>query len=196
MNTTSTGKYVGQPYVSPSPDVEVLGQVLFAYTENIRAEEMALILQKYNLTNIQPDQWYPLQLSLDAARALADSASTGTESLVAIGMKLIDTMPFPPDVKTIPQAVEMLNRVVSSIIRNVPDGFGTTIKIINERHLQLVQNDTTPPELAFGYFWAIASRFKPPYNIFLVRHVPNPNPDEEPGDVFDIKWGPLPQDVE
>jgi len=65
MSTPSTAKYVFQPYVSPSPDAEIMGQIMFAYTQNIRAEEMASILQKYDLTDIQPDQWYPYQLCMD-----------------------------------------------------------------------------------------------------------------------------------
>ena len=106
MSVTSTGKYVAEVNVSPIPETEVLGQVMFAYIENIRAEEMAAILQKYGLTDIQPNQWYPYQLGLDFERALGESDENGAESLVAIGIKIIDQMPFPAEVTTIPQALE------------------------------------------------------------------------------------------
>jgi len=111
-------------------------------------------------------------------------------------MKLMDTLPFPPEVKTIPDAIALLEGLTRSVVRNMPDGWGVRLKIINERNVQYWVNDSTPAELSFGYVWAVANRFKPPYNIFVVRVVPNLNPTEEPGYAFDIKWGTLPQDVE
>jgi hypothetical protein len=111
-------------------------------------------------------------------------------------MKLIDIMPFPPEVKTITDAFKALNAMLKGATRNIPDGYGSSLKIINERHVHIYNNEPSPLELTYGYFWAIASRFKPSYNIFLVRHIPNPNPEEQPGRVFEIKWGVLPSDVE
>jgi len=83
-----------KPYVTPSPEAKIIGQVIFAFTQNIRSDELAAILSKYGLTSIQPDQWYPLQLCLDFEQAVAESTENGTESLVAIGMKFIDTCRF------------------------------------------------------------------------------------------------------
>jgi hypothetical protein len=196
METTTTGKYVAELYVTPSPDAEIIGQGVMAFSQNIRADEMQALLQKHGLTSIQPDEWYSFQLCLDILKAVAESDSNGTASLVAIGMKIIDVMPFPQEITTIPQAIELVKALTRGLTRNLPEGYGPTLKMMDEQHIHLYVNEPNSVELAYGYYWAIASRFKPPYNIFVVRHIPNPNPEEQPGNVYDIKWGVLPSDVE
>jgi len=118
------------------------------------------------------------------------------ENMVAIGMKTVDTLPFPPEVNTIPKAAEALAKMIQSAVRNAPEGCGYSSQVLSERHLIVLVNMPYPDEAAFGYLWAVANRFKPPYNLFSVRIVPNPFPDKHPGTAFQIKWGTLPSDVD
>jgi len=50
--------YIARQFVASSPAAEVLGVALLSFTQNLLAEDMRPLLQKHQLGNPVPDQWY------------------------------------------------------------------------------------------------------------------------------------------
>lgn len=88
-------------YISSSPNAELLGAALLALVQNINAEEIKPLLARHGLDNIDLMQWYSEQKVLDLLKAIEEGTANVTENLVAIGMKAIETIPFPPEINSI-----------------------------------------------------------------------------------------------
>src|SRR5258708_23037478 len=189
--TTISRKYQAEKFVASSPDAKILGQAILSLVENIPTQDIASILQKYDLAYLRPDQWYPEQSSLNLFKEVAASDAHFIENMVTVGLKLIETWPFPPEITSVSQALGILSEFASANGRNVPEGWGITIRSLGERHFLVFFNTPFPDEQLFGYLWAIVNRFKPRYHIFTVFQVPNPNPELEPGSAFEVEWGHL-----
>jgi hypothetical protein len=52
-------------YKSFDPDAQVVGQAMLGFRAAADQEMIEPLLEKYGLTDIQRDQWYPLQTWLD-----------------------------------------------------------------------------------------------------------------------------------
>jgi hypothetical protein len=189
MVSKSPSKYVAQEGVAASPDVQVIGSVLQAFAQNIRVEETRPLLQKYGFTTIESDQWYPQQLVLDFEMAVANSPFNGGENLVAIGMKIVDTMPFPESTKTIEDGVNAFNLMMRQIFRNTPEDETFFIPTSRPGYLLVIANLPYPYHALYGYLWGLAKRFRPSETEFKVVSVQNPKPEEYPGQAFEITWG-------
>lgn len=187
MNTHA--RYVAQPFIASSEQAEMLGASLSALMDNLQSEEIRPFLEKYSLEQIDPMKWYPQQLVLDFERAIAKSQIDAMYSLVAIGMKGIDSMPLDPNVQTLEQAVILGNTMMRRVCRNIPEDEGAIIVENRPGYLLVIQNVPFPDDMIYGYLWALARRYKPANAMFSVEKVANPNPEQHPGTGFAITWG-------
>jgi len=109
--------------------------------------------------------------------------------LVALGINVIDTTPFPPEVNTIPKAIYGISAVYQQVLRNSMPDEGYHIEQVSDRHLRITDNTPWPHDLIFGYFYAIARRFKPEGSTQNVtRTYLNPVHPDEDGALYDIEW--------
>jgi hypothetical protein len=185
--------YIAQKFVAPSPDAEVLGQILQIFTINMYAEDIQPILHKNNVSEFDFTRWYSMQLVLDILKDIYESDSHVTEKLVAISMMSAANL---PEGQTVRSALEMVNQRMWQSSRNIPEGFGTSVRSLSEKHLQLFYNAPYPEHATYGYIWGIVNRFKPTNDVFVVRIIDNLNDATHPGICFDVKWGLSPQEVE
>jgi hypothetical protein len=189
MVSSGTQRYVAQKFVSPSTNAETLGAALMLFFENILAETIRPILEKHGIETLEPDQWYPMQLILDVEKDIVDSPLYGNESLVALGMKAIDTAPFDPSITTIEQAIAALDTIVNYASRNIPEGFGYHLVESRPGYILVTENMPFPDDAIYGYLWAVARRFKPHNTTFTIQRVPDPQPEVYPGEAYEIQWG-------
>jgi hypothetical protein len=194
----SKTKYIAEKFVSPSPEAEQMGYNFSGFFECVRAEDIDPILQKHGLSvsTFDPTQWYPMQTILDIMKDIYDSDENVSEKLVAMSIKAAQIWPFPPEAKTLPEILMAANKMNSQMQRNVPEGFGGSIRVLGEKHIQMFFNMPHPDESAYGGLWGIVNRYKPAHDVFVVRIIDNPDPENHPGTCIDIKWGPTPADVE
>ena len=185
----STTRYVAQPFTASSPQAEMLGASLAALMENLQREDIMPFLEAHHLDKIEPMKWYPQQIVLDFERSIAESKINAIDSLVAIGMKGIDSMPFDPSIKTLEQAITLGNTMMRQICRNIPEEEGATIVENRPGYMLLVQNVPFPADMIYGYLWALTRRYRPATAKFAVKKIDNPNPDQNPGMAFEITWG-------
>lgn len=188
MASQTLSKYVAQVGIASSPNVQIVGSVLQALVQNAKVEELRPLLRKYGLETIELDKWYPQQLVLDFHMAVANSEVNAGENLVAIGMKAVDTMPFPETAKTIEDGVNVVDAMTRQIYRNLPDGEGLSIAARRPGYLLVIDNTPYPEDIIYGYLWALAKRFRPSGADFKVRVVENTDPETYPGKAFEITW--------
>jgi hypothetical protein len=182
-------KYMGQKFVSPSPDAEILGRILVAFIKNLHADEIAPILKKRGVSSFEPDKWYPMQLILDISKDMLDTDVHAPEKLVGIGLTAAEDFPFPPEVKTLQSAIQAVNAMLHQTMRNLPEGFGATVEVIEDKHLRVFSVDPFSTDSTYGFYWGTVNRFKNSTDIFVVRIIDNPDPENHPGTCFDIQWG-------
>src|SRR5258708_5055147 len=103
---TSHDRESSMRHLNCSPNVELLGFYITAFTDNVQAEETVPIMEKAGLVNLQPDGWYPCHLWLDALNEIARQPNI-TSNLVAIGMKVGKMVPVPAGM-TEPNLEDML----------------------------------------------------------------------------------------
>lgn len=183
-------KYTAKPYVAGSPDAEVIGQVVLAFAENLEAEHIKPLLPKHGFENIDPEKWYPHQWWLNVLKDLTDSMGGGASSaFVAFGRKVVETAVMPPEINSIPTALNALHAIHHLNLRNIPDEEGYVVKPMGANFYHVYQNTPNPDDAIYGFLWGMVARFKGPGEIFVVRKIENPAPFDTPGTLFEIKWG-------
>lgn len=181
-------KYAAQPFVAGTPQAEVIGQTVLAFSENLEADIIAPLLPKYGLDNIDASAWYPHQSWMNVLRDLSTLEGSST-AFVAFGKQVVQTAVMPPEIDSIPKVLEMLHAIHHLNLRNIPEDEGYVIRKISERHYLVFHNTPNPEDAIFGFLWGLAARYKQPNEQFVVRRVPNPDPDEYPGSTYEVKWG-------
>lgn len=111
-------------------------------------------------------------------------------TLVAIGRKAMEHSVWPPNITTLTQAMHMMGMAHHMNFRNVPQEEGFKVVEKGPNHLWLYQNTPELPDAAYGLLWGLAARFKSADETFVVRMMDNPAPEEIPGNLFEVKWGP------
>lgn len=182
--------YVAKPFVAGTPQAEVIGQVVLAFSQNLEAAQIAPLLPKYGLDNVDPDQWYPHQNWMNVLRDIAqDDTGASSSALVAFGKQVVETAVMPPEIDTIPKALNALHAIHHMNLRNIPEEEGYTIVEKGPQHYWVYHNTPNPGDTIYGFLWGLAARYKGDGERFVVRIIDNPNPDDVPGSLFEVKWG-------
>ncbi len=147
------------------------------------------VLAEYGLNALDPDTWYPSQMALDLYKKITLYGSAVSD-LVAIGMKFVETAPYPEDIDSIPKALNMLNDGYKMGIRNYPEDEGYTIEQIDAHHIRVYEHCPYPHDIMYGYIYGMAKRFKPEGASFkVVRTFMNPDDLDSGGAIYDVTWG-------
>jgi hypothetical protein len=182
-------QYVAKPFVAGSPNALVLGQTVAAFSSNLHADQIAHILPKYGLDNIDPEKWYPHQSWMNVLKELSQGSNSDS-ALVAFGKEVVRTAVMPPELDSIPKVLHALHAIHHANLRNIPAEEGYQIEELGERHYLVYHNTPNPDTAIYGFLWGLMARFKHKDEIFVVRQIDNPKPDKKPGSVYEVKWGP------
>jgi hypothetical protein len=189
-------KYIAQKHIAPSPEAELRGQLLIGLKLSADSEAMVSILEKHGLTNIDPNQWYPMQAMLNVENDIYASNDNISKKLVSLGIQFAQEWVFAPDVETIFDALHIQIQLINQMFRNVPDEHGITLQDVSKKHLRMFANIPYADDSIYGAFWGTVNRFKPKDSLFTVRIIDNPDPENHPGTCFDVKWGATLDEVE
>jgi len=177
-------QYIATPFVAGTPEAIVLGQVVQAFAENLEADVVRPLLPKYGLDNIDPEKWYPHQSWMNVLRDLSEMPG-GSNALVALGKKVVETAVMPPEIDSIPKILNALHAIHHLNLRNVPAEEGYTIEVVSEQVYRVIHNTPNPRDAIYGFIWGLAQRFRSPGEPFTVRIIES----EYPGGVFEVEWG-------
>ncbi len=98
---------------------EVLGESASAIINHMLSANVVASLERYGLSDIKSDEWYPVDRFIDVFSEWyndADNINT-MDNLVSVGMAVVDNAPFPPDV------ADMTPLEQVSVIRLIYDRF-------------------------------------------------------------------------
>ncbi len=181
-------QYVAKPYVAGTPEAEVVGQTMISFADNLRSEVIRPILEKHGLTDIKEDQWYSHQLWMDILKEMDDTlGGQAGEAFVAFGMKVVENAVMPPEIKTIPDALNALHAIHHANLRNVPEEEGYRVRQVEERRYIVFHNTPNPDDAIYGFLWGMVRRFRPTNATFSVRRINNPSP-ETARSAFEVTW--------
>src|SRR5262245_44495470 len=104
-------------YKASTPNAKYMGRQLGAFTDNIRADVIQPILEKYNIKEINPGEWMSAQIQLDLLREI--EAKCTFEELVAVGMKRGELIPLPPEIDSMEKFLQASTPMYKSLVRDV-----------------------------------------------------------------------------
>ena len=187
--------YVAKPFVAGTPQAEVIGQTMQAFVDNIAAPVIEPILKEHGLDEIEPDKWYPHQIWMDILKNIGESlGGEASSAYVAFGKQVVKNAIMPPEIKTIPDALNALHAIHHANLRNIPAKEGYSIEVVTEKHYIVYHNTPNPDDAIYGFLWGMAARFKQPDEMFLVQMIDNPAP-EKARSAYEVKWGKQLSDV-
>jgi hypothetical protein len=177
-------------YTSFDPNVEVIGQNLLSFMQNVEADAIRPILEKHGLTKINPEQWYPMQQWLDVLSDLSQQ-SGAMFNMVAIGAAISETAIMPPEVEqmSLEQFLLLINDVYQMQHRNGDAGH-VKAERLGAKHMCLEAYVPYPDDLEYGTAYGFARRFLPPQISFTVEYDPDTPRRELGGDItlIHIQW--------
>jgi hypothetical protein len=176
-----------QKYVAPA-DCLISGQAMQAVVKSIEYEVIqphleAVMTEHGYSTDIDPETWYPLQVYHNVTKRL------DSNSLVSIGVKVIDAALFPPEIDSIPTAMKLLIDTHHLNLRNVPPDDGYSDLVIEDRRVTFRENTSFAHDLFYGYIYGLARRYRPAGTTPTVRRTyVNPAQPDMDGALYEVVW--------
>jgi hypothetical protein len=114
------------------------------------------ILRDAGVDRIDPDRWY------DAAWAIAIYFKIGEQigpgAVIAVGKRMIETAPFPPDIPDVPSVLRSLDAAYKMNVQG-PDTGDITCELDDEHSATLEWNTWGPCALNIGIIEGCCARF-------------------------------------
>jgi hypothetical protein len=173
--------------VASTPQTKVLGISMLTLINTVNADEIRPILMQHGLnpTNVKPTDWLPHQQMLDIYRSIEAKDSNVSENYVSIGMKIMEQAPFPPELKTVEEALASLGPTYEAAHRNNTEA-GWITEFKGEGHALITADNPYPDDLCYGLLWALVRRFVPKGHGFTVKPLPLSSPE---GPVqYEVTW--------
>lgn len=165
-----------------TPGAEVIGSAMQNFFVTLGGDEIRPyveeVLDRYEVTAIDNEGWYPHQLSLDIFRLIADQHPKPAEQLLALGLAYVETATFPPENNSVLSALSALSLTYHLNIRHVAQGEGYEVNLISPNHIQVKDHNPFPHPTVYGFIWGIAKRFRNQSDILPVMHQVFMNPED------------------
>ncbi|NDJ76657.1 MAG: hypothetical protein GYB65_10395 [Chloroflexi bacterium] len=142
--------------VPQTPDALAHGSVASSLLTAVGQKNFVHILEKHNITTVEPDGWYSHALLLDVLRDIRDN-KTAMYDLMSIGMQLVDRdapLVFP----TLENVLFAVPQIDATQHRNSPGSYIVTR--IDERCIQLKDYTPWPHDLVYGLLWEIIRKYE------------------------------------
>ncbi|MBZ0308307.1 MAG: hypothetical protein K8I82_19740 [Anaerolineae bacterium] len=179
------------PRLSPNPETEIIGQVLAAYVDDLRSESRGTVLDVYQVSEINPQAWYPAMPWLDYLYSLASQTGFST-MMVAVGLKVAETARMPPEMRGISlgEILMMWNTHYHANHRYGEIGEIFTEKV-NEKYYRTIHNHLYPDDMNYGIAYGFARVFSPAGTRVSVWYEnPDHRLDKGGGDetIISVRW--------
>ncbi len=172
------------------PNLEVMGQNIRAFVENLQGDDTTPIVQKYGLANVDPNGWYPAHDLIEALNEIAANPNSSA-NMVAIGMVIGKIVPMPPGLEnpSLGQVLMIWNDLYQFIHRNGDPG-AILCEQVNEKHYKTIHSDLYPDDFSYGIVYGYGRRFLPPGTQYKVFYDPEATPRDAGGDVtiIHVSW--------
>lgn len=171
------------------PDTEILGQAILDFERIAGGETIARVLRNHRLTNLDPRQWYPGQVWIDALNDLAETG--GMFDFVSLGIRQMDLIEWPPefDEMGLYDILSRLEDVYHAYYRGTDTG-NIACEEIGAQHLRMIICTFEPDDLWYGNLYQIARHFLPDGTPLTVYYDEDEPRREQGGEVtiIHIEW--------
>lgn len=169
---------------------EIIGRVFLSAVECINNAETAPALKQLGLTDVQADQWYPMQLWLDFLKVISEQPNT-MFNFVSLGIETIQNLDFPPVFDTMP---------LQDVLQSVPQGYemdhrggdygSVKAELFGSNQLRYVLRTPYPDDYFYGVTYGLVRRFAPPNTNFTVEYDNSVVRRDQGGDktVINVTW--------
>lgn len=174
-----------------TPETEVIGRVMMPYFGNISPEIAAPLVIKYNLINIRPDQWYPLQPWLNFINDMAAHPDFAT-NMISVGIKVAEYATAAPRMAglTLGHVLEGWDANFRANFRSGDVGHITAEKV-NAQFYRTIHQHVYPDDINYGMLYGFAHAMLPKEAEFTVWYEDyNHRLDRGDGDrtVICVRW--------
>lgn len=164
-----------------SPDVKLLGYYVSAFVDNVQYDEIAPIMSKYGLVDLDPLQTYPCHLWMEALNEIARNPNIAS-NFTAMGMKIGQIIPVPPEMVNpdFPQMIVDWDHAYQ--VAHPSGGAGSIVaEQVGEKHWKTIHTNLYPDDFMYGIQYALSKRFLPPGTRFKVFYDPEVKPRDDGG---------------
>lgn len=171
--------------LSCDPSAEIFGGSVLALIKMMNYDEIVDVLEKHHLTEVDPDQWYPLQLTLDIISEVADRPNAPV-NLVSLGMMAAELgiQRLPPEKLTL--TVEEALRLYGDEIYPARHRGGDVGKIwvehVDDSHCIVHAQVPYPADQVYGIMYGYARHFRPEGKSVVLEYDPDLPRHDEGGD--------------
>ena len=154
---------------SVSSRTEFSGAALLSILQNLNSQEIEPFARKYDLEQIDPDGWYPLQNFLNFLNELTQHPNL-VPNMVALGLGISELalMPLQLENSTFEEVVKGWDLHYQANFRNGDVGRKTTIQV-GRRHYKIIHDRTViPDDVEYGVLYGFARQFLPQGTYFKV----------------------------
>lgn len=163
------------------PDAEVLGGAINGFIDALNRDAIMVHLEKLDMTDIQPDKWYPKQMYVDLWNSIL-AGESAMQSLVSIGMTIADTA-WPPeaDQLSFDEQIEAWNDAFDAVNRGADRGYVHAEKTGDKRYVVRCRTPD-PDDLHYGIAYGFCRRFLPEDADFQVMYDPETQRRDDGGE--------------
>src|SRR5258708_2448515 len=140
-------------YKASAPNAKYLGVYLQAFTDNLRADVVQPILEKYHIEEINPGEWMDAQLQLDMLRDV--EAQCSFEELVALGMKAGELFPLPSEINTLEKFLDLSPQLYQIGLQDASPEEQISVEKPGANHYRLTFNLPFPPFVMYGTTYGV-----------------------------------------
>ncbi|MCU0466744.1 MAG: hypothetical protein MUF38_19525 [Anaerolineae bacterium] len=151
---------------------ETLGVNFAAFVDNLMSEETRPVMEKYDIHNVNPHDWYPTQRLLAALNEIASQVNV-TSNMIAIGMKIGEIVPLPPHMTspTLPEVLMIWDDLYQALHRG-PSSGEIKAERVSDTHYKTIHSVVYPDDMSYGILYAYGKRFLPRGTAFKVYYDP------------------------
>src|ERR1700694_4785142 len=158
-------------YISFSSDAQVAGRVILSTFDAI-GPGTTPFLEKYALTNIDPDGWYPQQTFLNALKEIINRTDGNFLDLVGVGLEIAKRSLFPPQVDDVEAGLLALDMAYQKNNHGAEhSNVGRYhIQKISDSQIDIVAENPFPCDMVYGVLYGTVRRFKRANRDYVIFH--------------------------
>jgi hypothetical protein len=171
------------PYYTCDPQLELNGRTFLSFFTNIQYDVIQPHLERYGLTDVNPDGWYPLQTALDILTAISQDEGS-MMNMVAIGIAAAEVSPIPQEVLQMPfdEFLFLYQKLYQTRHRNGDPGWVRAERMARG-HVRMTLKIPYPDDIFYGLFYGFATRFLARGVSRIIEYDPDMPTREQGGDV-------------
>lgn len=177
-----------QPF---DPEAYVSGRFVKSFSLCLKKDELEPYLERHGLTDIDEEQWYPMQVWMDVFNDIHINDTEAMFDFVSIGLAIAEITDWSPEWEHWSLTDMFLN--LDTIYREAHQGDagGYTVEVHEPNYVCIIAHVPYPDDFVYGILYGFARRLTPAETTFTVRY-DEEAPRHDHGSettVFHVRWG-------